>query len=121
MSFDVIDSTTDEQSLKEELASLINDKTEGKILFYRFSKKWHGLIYALHKEDREILLKMIIEICSYDEDVSKAINIEDCQSSIDHYFFLLSIVQQQKLIDRLNKNSKHIGITTTNRTISDFM
>jgi len=49
-----------ENSLKKELASLINDKPDGKILFYRISKKWHGFIYSLHKEDRELLLKMIL-------------------------------------------------------------
>jgi hypothetical protein len=110
-----------ENSLKEELASLINDKPDGKILFYRFSKKWHGFLYSLHKEDRESLLKMILEICSHDECVSNIINTQDFQSPIDYLFFLFAIIQQQKLIDRLNKERENIGIISTNRTLSDFM
>jgi uncharacterized protein YktA (UPF0223 family) len=112
-----------EDFLKKELISLINNKPEGKILFYRVSKKWHGFLYSLHKEDRELLLKMILEICRYDETVSKTINVEDYQSSIDCYFFLLAITQQQKLIDRLNKKPENVETTsaTTNRTLSDFI
>jgi hypothetical protein len=116
------DNIVNEDILNEGLLSLLDTKPEGKILFYRFSKKWHGLISSLHKEDREILLKMIIEICSYDnDDVSKTVNIEDCQSSIDHHFFLLAIIQQQKSIDGLNKKPENIGITLANRPLTDFM
>ena len=91
---------------KEEIVYLFNTKPEGKILFYRFSKKWHGFIYSLHKEDREILLKMILEICNYDETISKIKNIEDCQSPIDYRFFLFAIIQQQKRINKLNADKK---------------
>ena len=116
-------------SLKEELTSLIDNKSEGKILFYRISKKWHGFLYSLHKEDRELLLKMILEICRYDEYVSNIINIQDSQSIIDYLFFLFAILQQQKLINKLNKNHYHYHqdieitttATTTNKTLSDYM
>jgi hypothetical protein len=64
---------------------------------------------------------MILDVCSYDEDVVKIINIEDCQSSIHHHFFLLAIIQKQKLVDGLNKKLENVGITTTNRTLSDFV
>src|SRR3954454_7780933 len=48
------DSAIDEESLEDELISLLETKSEGKTLFHRFSKKWHGFLYALHKEDRLI-------------------------------------------------------------------
>jgi hypothetical protein len=54
------DNIIDERTLEYELTSLLENKSEGKILFYRYSKKWHGFIYALHKEERLILLKMIL-------------------------------------------------------------
>ena len=54
------------------------------------------------KEDRLILLKMVLEIYSYDECAINTINIEDSQSSIDFLFFLLSMLLQQKRIDMLN-------------------
>ena len=108
------DSAVNQDSLKEGLLSLMDTKSEGKILLYRFSKKWHGFLYALHKEDRELLLKMILEICSYGEDTCKTINIEDYQSPIDHYFFLLAIIKQQKLLERLNAGTMKKDITLLN-------
>ena len=86
----------DESTLKEELISLLENKPEGKILFYRFSKKWYGFFTVLHKEDRLLLLKMILEICSYNECTINIINIQDSQSPIDYFFFLLSMIIQQK-------------------------
>jgi hypothetical protein len=38
------DTDLDEDSLKEQLILLLENKPEGKILFYRFSKKWHGFL-----------------------------------------------------------------------------
>jgi len=96
------DVEVDENSLKDELTSLFDCKPEGKILFYRYSKKWHDFLYSLHKEDRLILLKMVLEICCYNECAINAINVQDSQSNIDHLFFLLAIILQQKHIDKLN-------------------
>ena len=65
---------------------------------------------------------MILEICSHDKYVCNIINTQDFQSPIDFHFFLFVIIQQQKLIDKLNKNPDEDGITTkANRTMSDFM
>jgi hypothetical protein len=110
------DNAVNECSLKEELSSLLDTQPEGKIIFYRFSKKWHGFLYSLYKEDRLILLKMILEICSHKECVSNLINIKDSQSNSDFFFFLLAIVQQQKLIDILNTGSVKKDVT-----LLDFM
>ena len=112
------DIAIDESTLKEDLTSLLKNKPTDKILFYRYNKKWYGLIYSLHKGDRLILLKMILDICSYNEQASKIINIHDSQSSIDFLFFLLAMILQQKRIDRLN-----VGDTKKNRdvTLLDFM
>ena len=112
------DTTIDEDSIKDELILLLETKSEGKILFYRFNKKWHGFLYSLHKEDRSILLKMVLEVCNYDDNAINIINIQDSQSNIDYFFFLLSMILQQKRIDMLNagetKNTKDV-------TLLDFM
>ena len=105
------DTNIDEEHLKEELVSLLDNKPEGKILFYRFSKKWYGFFTVLHKGDRLILLKMVLEVCSYDERAINIINIEDSQASIDFLFFLLSIILQQKRIERLNTLDKKKNVT----------
>ena len=93
--------TIDEESLRED-QSLLETKPEGKTLFYRFSKKWYDFIYSLHKGDRLLLLKMILEICRFNECVSRTINNNDSQSNIDSLFYLLTMMIQQKRIDKLN-------------------
>ena len=107
--------TIDEQSLEAELVSLFENNPEGKTLFYRISKKWHGFLYSLHKEDRELLLKMIIDLCRYNEGICDIINFHDFQSPIDYLFFLFAMILQQKRIDRLNTGKKK------NVTLLDFI
>jgi hypothetical protein len=112
------DNAVDERNLEDDLVSLLENKPEGKVLFCSFSKKWHGFLYSIHKEDRLILLKMILEICSYNEDISRIINTQDLQSPIGFHFFLLAMLLQQKRIDMLN-----VGETkkTKDVTLLDFM
>ncbi len=105
--------------ITNETKSLTENKPHGKILFDRTCKKWHGLIDALHVEDRRILLKMILETCSYSEYCNMVINRWDSEYPIDYLFFLKAITQQQKLI---NKISKNYGIEISiNKTLVDFM
>jgi hypothetical protein len=100
------DSIIDEEYMRKELVALLESKLEGKILFYRYSKKWLGFLYSLHKEDRLILLKMILEICSYNEGIINTINIQDSRSNIDSFFFLLTITLLQKKINELTAGKK---------------
>jgi hypothetical protein len=86
------DITIAEDPLKEESVSLLVNKPEGKVLFYRYSKKWYGFIYALHKEDRLILLKMILEVCSYNECNINIINIQDGSVNLMNLFKYFSIL-----------------------------
>jgi hypothetical protein len=109
-----------EDSLKEEIELLTQNNPEGKKLFDRTCKKWHGLIYSLHKDDRELLLKMIIEICSHKECSSKIIIIEDSKSCIDYLFFLLVLIQQQQKIMDILLNYKDV-INEKKITLLDFI
>lgn len=110
----------DENSIKgKELTLLTENKPQGKILFDRTCKKWHGLIDSLHKRDRQLLLKMIIEICNYNDDYNKIINTQDSKSFITYFFFLVGTIQQQKLINKLNGNSGNKNAMDI--TLLDFM
>jgi hypothetical protein len=62
--------------------------------------------WALHKEDRLILLKLILEVSSYNEGVSSMINTQNSESYSDLMFFLMTIMLQQKRVDRLNTSDK---------------
>jgi hypothetical protein len=105
--------------IKGEIKSLVENKTNGKILFDRTCKKWRGLIDALHMEDRQLLLKMILETCNYSECCNMITNSEDSESSADYFFFLTAITQQQKLINKIGKNYGIGG--PMNKTLVDFM
>jgi hypothetical protein len=96
------DTNIDEEHLKEEITSLLESKPEGKILFYRYSKRWYGFFTIPHKEDLLVLLKMILEIYTYDECAINIINIQYSQSPIDYFFFLLTMILYQKRIERLS-------------------
>ena len=63
------------------------------------------------KEDRLILLKMVLEVYSYDECAINIINIEDSQAPIDFLFFLITMMLQQKRIERLNTSDKKKNVT----------
>jgi len=58
---------------------------------------------------------MVLEVYSYDECAINIINIQDSQSPIDYFFFLLSMIIQQKRINRLNIDKKK------DVTLLDFM
>jgi len=51
---------------------------------------------------------MILDLCSYNENVSKVINRQDFQSPIDYLFFLLSILLEQKRMDVLKGKNKDV-------------
>ena len=108
-----------EDIITNEIRLLTESKPHGKTLFDRTCKKWQGLIDALHREDRQLLLKTILEICNYNECCSMVTYSEDSESPIDYFFFLTAIIHQQKLINKINKN---YGIeVSTNKTLVDFM
>ena len=95
------------------------NKPQEKILFDRICKKWQGLIESLHKEDRELLLKMVTKICNYNECSASITNIQDSESNISYFFFMLLVIEQQKLIDNMDKRS---GIKVrTNITLLDYL
>ncbi len=75
---------------------------------------------SLHKEDRELILTMILEICNYNEYSNTIINNQDSKSHIDFFFFLSAIVQQKKLIDRIEEETAIIK-DKNDVSILDFM
>ena len=52
------ESRLSEDKILEEVAVLEREKPLAKGLFDNTCERWRGLLYALHKDDRECLLKM---------------------------------------------------------------
>jgi hypothetical protein len=67
-------------------------KADLKAIYYFTDIVKSGIVFfiILHKEDKGILLKMIFEVCSYNECAINTINIRDSQSSIDFFLFFHS-------------------------------
>ncbi len=101
-----------------------DNKPHGKILFDKTCEKWQGLMDSFHKEDKKILLKMILEICSYSESCSKIINDIDSESCITYLFFISLLIRQQKLISNMGKYVNNTSSETKlgkGITLLDFM
>ncbi len=106
------------------LQLLIDNKPNGKILFDKTCEKWQGLMDSFHKEDKKILLKMILEICIYSESCSKIINYSDSEHCITCMFFISLLIRQQKLISNMGKNGNNAQSGTKpckGITLLDFM
>ncbi|MBA3978197.1 MAG: hypothetical protein H0X50_08420 [Nitrosopumilus sp.] len=117
------DVTADEINLKLKL--LADNKPYCRnLLFDRICEKWKGLVYSLHKEDREMLLKMMLETCfSYGESRSQIMNDKDSEFCITFLFYVSLLIQQQKLINKICKggnmgNEMELG---KDMTLLDFM
>ncbi len=101
-----------------------DNKSPGKILFDKTCEKWQGLMDSFHKEDKKILLKMILEICSYSESCSKIISNIDSESCITYLFFISLLIRHQKLISNMGKYVDNIPSETKlgkGMTLLDFM
>jgi hypothetical protein len=107
-----------------QLQLSIDDKPHSKMLFDKTCEKWQGLMDSFHKEDKKILLKMILEICRYGESCNKIINDIDSKSCITYMFFISLLIRQQKLISNTGKYINNTSSGTKfgkGKTLMDFM
>ena len=95
------------------------EKPTCKILFDKTSEKWRGLLYAIHRDNNEQLLRMLIECCDgLDEGSAKW--IMDKNSFLSLHLFLCIIKQNQDLILRIKNSSKKENIKSSG-TLFDFI
>jgi hypothetical protein len=109
-----------EHSIKQKLVLLEKEKPVAKALFDKTCKRWRGLLYALHKDDRERLLRMLVDCCfSLDEGAAKVLIDKD--SSISILFFFCLVLQNQKLIERIKNSVKNGENIKTKGTLFECM
>ena len=112
------DVAIDDEYLDADLVSSLVGTQEGKKLFYIFIKKWRNFLDSLdNEEDRWTLLKLILEVCTYNEDISSMINTQNSESYTDLMFFFLVMMLQQKRLDSSNTSSDK----KRDVTLLDFM
>jgi hypothetical protein len=107
-----------EESIEQKLVLLEREKPLAKILFDNTGERWRGLLYALHKDDRERLLKMLVDCC-YGLDEGEAKTLIDSESSISVLYLFCLVLLNQKLINRI-KSSTEKNVKT-DIDLLDFM
>jgi hypothetical protein len=114
------ESRLNEDSIFKKISELEKEKPLAKALFDKTCERWRGLLYALHKDDRERLLKMFIDCCvSLDDGAAKVLNDRVFESSISVLFLFCLTLQNQKLINRIEKSTEKNAKTDVN--LLDFV
>jgi len=95
-----------EQSILKKVAELEREKPLAKMLFDKTCERWSGLLYSVHRDDREHLLRMLTDCChSLDEGVAKMLIDKVSENSISVLFLFSLVLQNQKLINRIKESS----------------
>ena len=95
-----------EDAMKQKLVALERNKPLAKIMFDNTCERWRGILYALHRDDREQLLKMLVDICySLNEKASKTLIDKVSESSISVLFLFCIVLQNQKMINRTENST----------------
>src|SRR6188472_4036299 len=95
------ESRLNEDTLLKKVSELGRKKPLVKILFDKTCEKWCGLLYALHKDDREHFLRMFVDCCydSLGDGVAKALNHRVLESTVSVLFLFCLVLQNQRLIN----------------------
>ncbi|MDF0682476.1 MAG: hypothetical protein P0116_16080 [Candidatus Nitrosocosmicus sp.] len=93
------ESTLSEDLIFKKVSMLEGEKPLAKALFDKTCERWQGLLYALHKDDREHLL-MLLDCCTnVDDGAAKVIHDKVSGYTISILFFIFLGLQNQKLIN----------------------
>jgi len=111
-----------EDSLKPILVNMEKQKPLAKELFDKTCERWRSLLYAVHKNDRERLLNMFADCCvSLDDGAAKMLIDKGSESNISILFFFCLVLQNQKLIERINNSLKNRENIKANGTLFDYI
>ena len=93
-----------EDSILKQVAVLEREKPLAKTLFEKTCERWRGLLYALHKDDRELLLRMLVD-CSnnLDDGAGKILIDKVSESNVSALFLFNLVLQNQKLLNRIKE------------------
>ncbi len=110
-----------EDSILKKVAELERQKPLAKALFDKTCERWRGLLYALHKDDRERLLRLLVDCCydSLDDGAAKTLIDKVSESTISVLFFYCLVLQNQKLINGIKKSTENNAKTDVN--LLDFI
>lgn len=103
------ESTLSEDSKEQKVTGLEREKPQAKTLFDKTCERWRGLLYSVHKDDREHLLRMLTDCCySLDEGAAKRLIDKVSENSISVLFLFSLVLQNQKLINRIKESTEKV-------------
>jgi len=116
------ESTLSEVLILKKVAGLEREKPQAKALFDKNCERWRGLSCALHKDDREQLLRMLVDCCnSLDDWAAKAVMDKVSESNISILFFFCLVLKNQKLIERIKNSVKDKENIKVKGTLFDYV
>ena len=116
------ESRLSEDSILKKVAVLEGQKPLAKSLFDKTCIRWRGLLYAVHKDDREYLLRMLLDCCTdLDEGTAKMLIDKVSESNISVLFFICIVLQNQMLIERIKDSVKNRKNIKANGTLFDYV
>ena len=116
------ESHLDEDSISKQVTVLEREKPQAKTLFDKTCERWRGLLYALHKDDWELLLRMIVDCCDIlDDGAAKMLLDKVSESNISILFFLCLVLQNQILIERIKNSVKNRENIKMSGTLFDYV
>ena len=111
-----------EDSLEPILVNMEKQKPLAKDLFDKTCERWRGLLYALHKDDREQLLRMLVDCCnSLDDGAAKILIDKVSESNISVLFFFCLVLRSQKMIDGIKNSVKNRKNIKGSGTLFDYV
>jgi hypothetical protein len=91
-----------EDSILKQGTKWERDKPLTKALFDKTYERWRGLLYAVHRDDREHLLKMLVDCCdSLGDGMAKVIIERSLENTISVFFLFCLVFQNQRLINEI--------------------
>ncbi|HKO66117.1 MAG TPA: hypothetical protein VJU13_13015 [Candidatus Nitrosocosmicus sp.] len=108
-----------EDSILKKVAVMEREQPTCKILFDKTSERWRGLLYAIHRDEREQILRMFADCCDSLGDGAAKV-VMDKNSFLSLHLFLCIIKQNQDLILRIKNSSKKENIKSSG-TLFDFI
>ncbi len=117
------ESTLSEDLILKKVAELEREKPLAKALFDKTCERWRGLLYALHEDDRELLLRMLADCCydNLDNGATKMLIDKVSESNVSILFFFCLILQNQKLIERIKNSVKYGENIKKSGTLFDYV
>jgi hypothetical protein len=103
------ESRLNEDSILKKVSELEKEKPITKALFDKTCERWRGLLYSLHKDDREHLLRMLVDCCSsLDDGAAKILNERVLENTVFVLFLFCLVLQNQKLINKFKNSKKNV-------------